>query len=110
MTSHCYNIDFHTTTKTDEELRSSVLGAYAHNAAFTFIDAIDPISTIDRDSYHRMGHIKDQVSIYQRAINPDDEMISEVRFYLNFASAYNTAQNGVPMKSASTYFSIVRDM
>lgn len=110
MTSRCYNLEFHTTTKTDEELRSSVLGAYAHNAAFTFIDAIDPIGTIDRDFYRRMGRIKDQVSIYQRAINPDAEMISDVGFYLNFASAYNPAQNGVPMRSASTYFSIVRDM
>jgi len=109
MTTRCYNLSNHTTTKTDEELRSSALGAFAHNAAFVFIDAIDPVGTIDRNFYRRMGRLKEQLRPYERAMSPDANMLSDVAFYRNYASAYDPAQNGTQLTRAFGHL-IARDM
>jgi hypothetical protein len=110
MTSRCYNLEYHTTTKTDEELCSSALGAFAHNAAFVFIDAIDPVGTIDGNFYRRMGRLKEQIRPYERAMHPDADMLSDVAFYRNHASAYDPGQNGTPLRSAGSYYPVVSDM
>jgi hypothetical protein len=110
MTSRCYDLQFHTTTKSEDELRLSALGAFAHNAAFVFIDAIDPAGTVDGNFYRLMGRIREQVKPYERAINPDADMLSDVAFYRNYASAYDPGQNGTPLRSAQSYYPVVRDM
>ena len=107
MTSRCYDLIYHTTTRSENELRMSALGAFAHNAAFVFIDAIDPVGTIDGNFYRLMGRVKEQVKPYERAVSPDAVMLSDVAFYRNHASAYNPGQNGDLLRNADTYFDVL---
>ncbi len=58
MTSRCYpDVKEHTTTKSAEMLALHTYLALAHNGAFLFIDAIDPVGTQDEKVYKIMGDI-----------------------------------------------------
>lgn len=109
MTSRCYDLAYHTATKPDEELLSSALGAFAHHAAFVFIDAIDPVGTIDRSFYERMGRLHERLAPYERQVSPAARMVADVAFYANTASAYDPKQRG-PLRGARTSYPVVGEM
>ncbi len=86
MTSVCADLSSHTASKTDRELLRSVQGSLAHNTAFTFIDAIDPIGTINESRYKRMRRIADATSRERNNLAPDSKLISDVTYYVNHSS------------------------
>jgi len=94
MISRCQNLNDHTTTKTDEELRFSAWSALAHGAAFLFIDAIDPKGTLDTRLYDRMGEIKKELAPYLNVWNPEARVCPEVSFYWNFPSMIDKSDDG----------------
>ena len=96
MTSLCADLSSHTASKTDEELLNSVWGSLAHNTAFTFIDAIDPVGTINEKRYERMRRIGEKTKRERENIAPDAKLISDVTYYVNYNSLADF--DTVPMK------------
>lgn len=86
MTSFCAELSEHTTSKTEHELLTTVRGALAHNAAFTFIDAIDPVGTMNESRYRLMAGIKKKTDPERANIAPDARLISDVTYYVNHDS------------------------
>ncbi|MEG0767264.1 MAG: hypothetical protein RR482_06065, partial [Clostridia bacterium] len=110
MTSRCYDLAYHTTTKPDVELKRSALGAFAHNAAFVFIDAMDPLGTIDGAFYRRMARIKAEVAPFEQAVSHTATLVADIAFYRNFASDYEPTCKGQPLRSAQTRYPVVSDL
>jgi hypothetical protein len=65
-TSRCLNLQDHTTSKTAEHLKLQSCIALAHNGAFLFIDAVDPLGTMNPDFYKQMGVILAEFSEYEQ--------------------------------------------
>ncbi|AEF81360.1 alpha-L-fucosidase [Leadbettera azotonutricia] len=64
-TSRCIGLGDHTTIKTMEHLKLQSCIALAHNGAFLFIDAIDPVGTMNLDFYKKMGIILKEFQEYE---------------------------------------------
>jgi hypothetical protein len=94
MTSRCDpGLRDHTTTKSMEILKLHNYINLAHNGAFLFIDAIDPVGTIDRKVYERMGKVFGETSVYEKYIG--GEMVQDAAIYYSFNSKINPEQNGL---------------
>ncbi len=88
MTSVCSELEAHTTSKTDRELLRTVYGSFAHNTAFTFIDAIDPVGTMNESRYLRMKRIGEKTKAERENLSPDATLISDLTVYLNHDSIF----------------------
>ena len=56
-TSRCTDLKDHTTSKSASALAQQAAIALAHNGAFLFIDAIDPVGTLNPAVYETIGPI-----------------------------------------------------
>ncbi len=88
MTSVCSELEAHTTSKTDRELLRTIYGSLAHNTAFTFIDAIDPVGTMNESRYIRMKRLGEKTKAERAVIAPDSKLISDLTVYLNHDSIF----------------------
>ncbi|MDW7656353.1 MAG: beta-galactosidase trimerization domain-containing protein [Bacillota bacterium] len=89
MTSRCVHLYHHTINKSKEEMRILVYGAIAHNAAFTFIDAINPDGTMDKRLYEMLGSLKEEFVPYFKYWRPDATMLRDVTVYSNMESLFD---------------------
>jgi hypothetical protein len=64
-TSRCLGLNDHTTSKTAEHLKLQSCIALAHNGAFLFIDAVDPVGTLNPEFYRQMGIILAEFKEYE---------------------------------------------
>jgi len=85
-----------TTLKSAEMLRMHNYIAMAHNGAFLFIDAIDPIGTLDQRSFKRMNEVFSETKYYEPYIGGD--MVQDVAIYFSFSSKLNYNENGTKAK------------
>lgn len=70
MTSRCYpTLAEHTTTKSIDMLRLSVMTTYAHHGACLMIDAIDPVGTLDETVYERIGQVFREAEPYEKYLS-----------------------------------------
>lgn len=98
MTSRCPDLSEHTTCKPTEQLRTEIAITLAHNGAFFFIDAIDPVGTLDRRVYAIMGQLYGEVRQYEPYLDCTNQLCEDVAVYLNFESMINpAAENGQPV-------------
>ncbi len=88
MTSVCSELEAHTTSKTDKELLRTIYGSLAHNTAFTFIDAIDPVGTMNESRYLRMKRLGEKTKHERENLSPDARLISDLTVYLNHDSIF----------------------
>ncbi len=88
MTSVCSQLEAHTTSKTDKELLRTIYGSLAHNTAFTFIDAIDPLGTMNETRYLRMKRLGEKTAAERAELAPDSKLISDVTLYMNHDSLF----------------------
>lgn len=98
MTSRCIDLHDHTTTKTRAELKYTASGSFAHNGAFTFIDAINPDGTMNPQLYRDMGSLHRELKKYQDALSPDAVMLRDVSFLFNFESFIDLRSNGISLR------------
>jgi len=94
MTSRCPDLTDHTTTKSTELLEAQALAAVAHNGRFLFIDAIDPVGTMDPAIYAQMGQVFAKTAPYEPFLTPDARPLADVGVYLNFESLMDPRDNG----------------
>ena len=89
MTSRCTCLEQHTISRSKDEMRLQVYSAMANNAAFTFIDAIDPAGTMDARLYAMLGELKKEFDPYFRYWRPDAVLQRDVTLYMNQDSLFD---------------------
>ncbi len=92
--SRCPDLEEHTTNKSAEQLLTQVYLTLAHNGAFFFIDAIDPVGTMDDRVYDMMGSIYGESRAYEKSLDPSLEVAADVAVYFNWESLMNPSDNG----------------
>ena len=74
----------HTVTKSKDVMLSSVFLTTAHHGATLVIDAIDPIGTMDKRVYERLGEVFFETMPYEKYFGGD--MIEDVGIYYSLKS------------------------
>ncbi len=99
MTSFCVNLQNHTARKPAELLEAKASACLADGAAFLFIDAIDPVGTINPATYRQMGDIFQRTQPYEPFVGGD--LVQDVAIYVSTEAKHDPADNGKPVDHAS---------
>jgi hypothetical protein len=99
-TSSSAELADHTAMKPEALLEAKAAAAIADNAAFIFIDAIDPIGTLNPKVYDRMGRIFDRLMPYYAELG--GKRVADVAVYYSLDSKFDYAGNGRPVPGADT--------
>jgi len=92
-TSRCYpNLNDHTTMKTREMLEMHASITLAHAGAFLFIDAIDPVGTLNPKVYELLGEVFGKTSRYDPWFG--GILCQDVAVYFSLTSKMDFADNG----------------
>jgi hypothetical protein len=92
-TSRCFpNLHDHTTMKSKELLEIQNYLTIAHNGAFLFIDAIDPVGTLNPKVYETLGEVYAKSEKYEPYFG--GEMAQDVAVYFSLNSKMNFDDNG----------------
>lgn len=92
MTSFSTNLSNHTDRKPRELLQAKVSGCLADAGAFLFIDAIDPVGTLNPSTYKVMSSVFDETKAYERYLG--GILCQDVAIYLSTESKYDPADRG----------------
>jgi hypothetical protein len=90
----------HTAMKSEPLLEAKASAALADNAAFIFIDAIDPIGTHNPGVYDRMGGIFQRLMPYYSELG--GRRIADLAVYFSLDSKFDFAGNGRSVAGADT--------
>ncbi len=99
-TSFSVELRDHTGRKSEELLEAKASAAIADSAAFVFIDAIDPIGTVNPNAHDRMGRIFDRLSPFYPHLG--GERVMDIAVYYSLESKFNFKGNGKPVGQADT--------
>ncbi len=100
MTCRCdSSLLSHTVTKTEERLATEVMLTAAHHGATLIIDAIDPVGTLDRRVYERIGKVFERQLPYEKYFYGD--LISDVAVYYSTTGRYNSRGFAYTSKTCS---------
>jgi hypothetical protein len=91
-TSIATDLRDYTALKTEDLLRAKASAALADGCAFVFIDAIDPLGTLNPEVYRRMRRVFDDTKGYEPHLG--GELCQDVAVYLSTQSKYDPADNG----------------
>ncbi|MDR2376836.1 MAG: alpha-L-fucosidase [Treponema sp.] len=101
MTSRCYTtLAEHTTNKSMDLLKLSVMLTYLHHGACLLIDAIDPAGTIDHRVYKKIGRIFREAEAYEPYLSIGRHSY-DVGLYFNMFAKMDTLANGIPVDKLS---------
>ena len=95
-TSYALSLDNHTTGKSEALLEAKACAAIADSAAFIFIDAIDPVGTVNPRAHDRMGRIFDRLMPYYAHLERDAERVADVGVYYSLESKFSYHGNPRP--------------
>ncbi len=87
----------HTTLKTPAMLEAKTYMALANGGAFVFIDAIDPLGTLNPHVYHTFRDIFARSRRYEKELG--GRMVQDVGIYLSTESKCDFADNGKPVSA-----------
>lgn len=104
MTSRCMDLRYHTTMKSKDLLQAQAYSSLANNASFLFIDAIDPVGTLNQETYDVMRDVFRQTKRYEPYLDPDAEHCVDAGIYINFESLINLSDNGNHISNAAAGF------
>ncbi len=91
-TSFSAELRDHTAMKSEALLEAKASAAISDAAAFIFIDAVDPIGTINPLVHERMGLIFDRLMPYYPHLG--GQRVSDIGVYYSLESKFNLAHNG----------------
>jgi len=100
MTSVSVDLSDHVRLKDEERMRAQAMAATAMSSAFLFIDAIDPIGTVNPDKYARVGRVFAAAARYEPFLGGDP--IEDVAVYFSGHSQMDFAENGTPVAGVLT--------
>ncbi len=99
-TSFSAELADHTAMKSEALLEAKASAAVADNAAFIFIDAIDPIGTLNPRVYDRMGRIFERLMPYYAELG--GKRVADVAVYYSLDSKFDFAGSGHAVPGADT--------
>lgn len=102
MTSRTPDLRYHVQLRSKRELLIQALGAMANHHAFLFIDAIDPVGTVQSGVYERMGSVFKEIEKYEG--NLGGTPVQEVAIYFSDHSKMNWEENGTPITAGPNPF------
>lgn len=89
MTCRCdRTLTAHTVTKSEERLSTEVMLTAAHHGASFIIDAIDPVGTLDKRVYERVGKVFERQMPYEKYFYGD--LKADVGVYYSTTGRYNS--------------------
>jgi hypothetical protein len=91
-TSFSVSLQDHTARKSEALLEAKASAAIADAAAFIFIDAIDPIGTVNPHAHERMGRVFDRLLPYYRELG--GERVADVGLFYSLDSRFDMRSNG----------------
>lgn len=101
MFSRCKpGLPSHTLTKTEDEMLVEVLATTAHHGATMVIDAIDPVGTLDKRVYERVGKIFEVEAAYEPYLT--GEMVEDLGLYYGAKSRFGRTVCGSDSRKACT--------
>lgn len=99
-TSFSVALKDHTAMKPEALLEAKAAAAISDSAAFIFIDAIDPIGTVNPRAHARMGRVFDRLEGYYPHLG--GERVADIGLYYSLESKFNMAGNGRHVSSPDT--------
>ncbi|MFO0892348.1 MAG: alpha-amylase family protein [Isosphaeraceae bacterium] len=99
-TSFSMELADHTAMKPEPLLEAKASAAVADNAAFIFIDAIDPIGTLNPKVYERMGRVFERLMPFYQELG--GTRVADVAVYYSLDSKFDFAGNGRPAAAPDT--------
>jgi hypothetical protein len=93
-TSFSVSLRDHTASKAEALLEAKASAAIADAAAFVFIDAIDPIGTVNARVHERMGRVFDRLMPYYQHLG--GERVADAAIYYSLESKFSMKGNGRP--------------
>lgn len=100
MTSRCIDLWDHVTMKPASKMEMQAFLAPAFSAGFMFIDAIDPVGTVNPRVYERIGRIFPKLAPYERYLGGD--LLADVAIYISSESRFNFQANGTPISELTS--------
>jgi len=92
--SWCYpGIGEHVVTKEEADMRNIVFYAFSNNGAFGFIDAIDPVGTVNTKNYEKAARIFKDVEKYEKYAG--GRYCQDIAIYYSFDSLIDMEENGI---------------
>ena len=91
-TSVMVSIRNHTAKKSADLLRTKSYASLADGGAFVFIDAIDPVGTVNKTVYQHMGRVFEETKRYEPFLGGD--LCQDVGIYFSTWSKCDFADNG----------------
>ena len=86
----------HTLTKTEDEMLAEVLLTAAHHGATMVIDAIDPVGTLDKRVYERIGKVFGKQEEYEEYFL--GSMAEDIGLYYGIRSRYSSDTDRINSK------------
>ncbi len=99
-TSFSVSLQDHTARKPAPLLAAKAAAAIADQAAFVFIDAIDPIGTVNPNPHERMGQVFEQFMPYYSVLG--GERVADIGIYYSPESKFDPATSGRPVSNPDT--------
>lgn len=93
MTSRCVGLQDHEQLKSIETMTAQALAATANGSAFLFIDAVDPVGTVNEGVYERVGKVFERTSPYEPHIG--GHPVEDVAVYYSVDSQMSFSENGM---------------
>jgi hypothetical protein len=84
MTPRCESLAFHTSSRTEENLRIRAFAALANQCSFTLIDAIDPSGTLNPAFYRIAGRVNAAYKAYHKYFSPKARPLVDTAIYYSF--------------------------
>ncbi|HMO83548.1 MAG TPA: beta-galactosidase [Lacipirellulaceae bacterium] len=97
-TSFSVRLQDHTAMKSEALLTAKAASAIADSAAFVFIDAIDPIGTVNPRAHERMGQVFDRMMPYYQHLG--GQRVRDVGVFYSFESKFDMNSNGMHVRQA----------
>jgi hypothetical protein len=91
-TSFSVSLQDHTARKSEALLEAKASAAIADQAAFIFIDAIDPAGTVNPRAHERMGRIFDRLKAYYPELG--GERVADIGLFHSLDSRFDMRSNG----------------
>lgn len=91
-TSFSVSLQDHTARKSEALLEAKASAAIADAAAFIFIDAIDPVGTVNPHAHERMGRVFDRLMPHYRELG--GERVADIGLFYSLDSRFDMRSNG----------------
>jgi Hypothetical glycosyl hydrolase 6 len=97
-TSASVDLRDHTGRKPEALLEVKASAAIADHAAFLYIDAIDPVGTVNPVAHERMGRVWGRLEKYYPELGGD--RVADIAIYYSLDSKFDMRDNGKPVAEA----------